>query len=243
MVTIKYILKIILYKPLFNLLIFFVWIVPGHSVGWAIILLTLLVRIGLYPSSAKAIIAQQKMKELAPQMEKIKKEYPNKTEQTRLLLELYKREGVNPASGCLPILIQMPILIVLYYVFISGLSTQRFDLLYSFTPRPETINTLFLGIDLAKPDRFFLPLVAALLQFFQSKQLTPSLPARNDPGAMVSRQMTYLMPIMTYFIAISLPAALPLYWAVTTAFAVFQQYWMERKITNRVKVVVRKKEE
>lgn len=231
MSSIKYFLKLILYKPLFNALIFLVWLMPFHHVGGAIIILTLIIRLILLPSSMKATRQQKRMRDLQPEIAALQAQFKDdKQKQSQELMAFYKRNKINPLGACLPLLVQLPILLVLYYVFINGLNTQRFDLLYSFTPRPEFINTFFLGLDLAKPDRFILPVIAGVLQYFQSRQLTP--PVADQKGqemqAMIAKQMMYLMPIFTVLIAGQLPAALPLYWSVTTLFAIVQQWWVFR---------------
>ena len=228
MTYIKLIVKTILYQPLFNLLIFLVWLIPGHNVAWAIIILTIIIRLILLPSSLNATRQQKRMRDLQPEIQKLQAKYKgDKQKQSQELMKFYRANKVNPLGACLPLLIQLPILLVLYYVFLNGLNTSRFDLLYSFMPRPETINTIFLGIDMAKADRFILPVIAGVLQFIQGWQITPKAsPNQGQMQAMVSKQMLYLMPIFTIFIAGKLPAALPLYWIITTAFAVVQQWWV-----------------
>ncbi|HLB95537.1 MAG TPA: YidC/Oxa1 family membrane protein insertase [Patescibacteria group bacterium] len=238
MLSIKYFLKLILYKPLFNALIFLVWLIPGNNVGWAIIILTIITRLILLPPSIKATRQQKRMKDLQPEIQKIQSQYKDdKQKQSQAVMAFYRENKINPLGSCLPLLIQLPILIILYYVFINGLSTERFDLLYDFTPRPETLQTFFLGIDLAKNDRYILPVIAGILQYFQARQLTPPSPPRGQEKgqeiqAMLSKQMLYLMPIFTVIVAGQLPAALPLYWAVTTLFAIGQQWWVLRDSAN-----------
>lgn len=234
MSSIKYFLKLILYQPLYNALIFLVWLMPAHNVGAAIIILTIIIRLILLPSSLKATRQQKRMRDLAPEIQALQAKYKDdKQKQAQAMMEFYKENQVNPLGSCLPLLIQLPILIILYYVFINGLDTQRFVLLYSFMPRPEFLNTSFFGLDLAKPDKFILPVLAGILQYFQSRQLMAvTAPSGSDKAqemqAMLSKQMMYLMPIFTIIIAGRLPAALPLYWAVTTLFAIVQQWWVFR---------------
>jgi len=232
MIFLKSILKAILYRPLFNALIFLVWLVPGHYVGVAIIVLTVIIRIILLPSSLKATRAQKKMRDLQPEIQELQAKYKgDKQKQSQELMKFYQQNKINPISSCLPLLIQLPILLILYYVFRNGLSTARFDLLYTFMPRPDFINTSFLGINLASPERFVLPVIAGALQFVQGWQLTPpKQPGKGqDMSAMVSKQMLYLMPVFTIFIGGRLPAALVLYWIITTLFAVGQQWWVFRE--------------
>src|SRR3989344_4004423 len=146
--------KIILYKPLFNLLVFFSFIVPGHSVGWAIILLTIVVRLVLWVPNAKSLQAPLKMRAYQDDIKRLQEQYKdNRAAQSQALMAFYKEKGINPLSGCLPILIQLPILIILYQVFMTGISNLRPDLIYSFTPHLDSINQMFLGINMAQPDK------------------------------------------------------------------------------------------
>jgi len=231
MLYIKLVVKAILYKPLFNALILLVWLIPSHSVGWAIIILTIIVRLVLLPSSMKATTNQKRMADLQPKIKELQAKYKNdKSAQSKALMAFYKENKINPLGSCLPLLIQFPILIILYYVFIHGLDTSRFDLLYSWAPRPSTINTIFFGINLSNPERWILPVVAGGLQFVQSWRMRP-LTKSQDSGMQnaLQSQMTFLMPVITILIAGRLPAALPLYWIVTTLFAVVQQWFVFRK--------------
>lgn len=243
----KDLFKAILYQPLYNLLIFITWLIPGHNIGWTIIVLTLIIRIILMPSSAKSTRAQKDMKKLAPLLADIKKKYAGDRQgEATATMELYKEHGVSPWGSCLPLLIQLPILWILYRVFMIGLDTNRYDLLYSFTPAPDVINTVWLGIDLSQPDKWILPILAGLAQLLQSwqmKQLNPTpAPSANksddkaaDFSNMLTGQMMYIMPIFTVIIAMRLPAALALYWFVTTLFMVAQTWWIMRGNKPKIK--------
>ncbi len=233
----KELVKTILYKPLYNILILLVFLMPGHNVGLAIILLTILIRFALVPSTNKSYQAQKEIKMIQPLLEEIKEKY-SKEEQAQKTMELYKEHNVNPLGSCLPMLIQLPIIFILYRVFQDGLNASRFDLLYSFIPRPEVMNTMFLGIDLAKPEKFILPTIVGLLQMAQMWQLqnytgmnTKKVGENGKPdmATMMTKQMMYLTPVMTFFIAYRLPAALPLYWGATTLFTIVQQWWFFEK--------------
>src|ERR1035437_7137096 len=121
----------ILYKPLLNALAFLVSIIPGGDVGVAIIVLTLLVKIVLFPLSQKSIESQAEMNILTPELNKIKASGASKEEQAKLTFDLYKKHNTNPFSACLLALVQIPIIFALYYVFLKGLSFQS-GTLYSF---------------------------------------------------------------------------------------------------------------
>ncbi len=219
----------ILYQPLFNALIWLYNNIAFNDLGIAIIILTLGIRFLLFPLSKKGIQSQKAISALQPKIKELQKKYPKKEEQARQMMELYKKYKVNPMSGCLPILVQLPILIALFQVFYTGLRPEKLDLLYSFVSRPAQIDSSFLGlVDLAAPS-LALAVVAGLLQFIQAKMIMPAKTNLKTKGmdfsSMMGQQMTYFMPIITIFIAMRLPAALPLYWIVITLFGIIQQYF------------------
>lgn len=232
----------ILYIPIYNILIFFAWLSSG-SVGWAIILLTVLIRLALLPSSLKAARAQVKNMSMQPKIAALKAKHKNdqKTlnEET---MKLYKEEGFSPLGSCLPLLIQLPIIIVLYQVVRNGFDTSKFNLLYSFTPRPETLQTFFMGIDLAKPDLWILPILTGITQLILSfMTMPPKQPkqpgAPMDPTAMMSKQMLYFLPIMTAFISRSLPAGAAIYLLVTTIISIAQQWYVNKEIKSKAPTI------
>lgn len=233
----KALIKTIIYQPLYNALIFLVWLIPGHSVGWAIIILTTIVRLALLPSSLKANRSQIKLRELQPELTKIQEKFKDdKQAQSQAIMAFYKKHKVSPWGSCLPLLIQLPILLALYYVFINGLSTAHFDLLYGFTPRPDSINPMFFGLDLTKPDKYVLPILAGISQFIQGWQMQGSMATKKtsdgkpDMQGALSKQMMFVMPIFTVIIAMRLPAALPIYWIITTLFGIGQWWWAQKTI-------------
>ncbi|MCL5410729.1 MAG: YidC/Oxa1 family membrane protein insertase [Patescibacteria group bacterium] len=231
--------KIVLYNPLYNLLIFLAWLVPGHSIGWAIIILTVIIRLLLWSNSIKAARAQVKMQAIQPEINRLRKEIKDQQEQGKALMALYKKEGVSPFGSCLPLLIQMPIIIVLYQVFRAGVDQSNFSLLYSFVPHPEKINAFFLGFNLAKPDLWILPILAGVTQFILSYLMQPKVATQSkvdiksgdfDPMQMANKQMVYFFPLITVFFARSLPSALSIYWIVTTLFGIIQQLYVNKHI-------------
>lgn len=224
----------ILYEPLFNALIFLYNNIPGHDFGIAIILLTVVVRLVLFPLNSKAIRSQKELSVLQPKIKEIQEKFKgDKAAQSKELMKLYKEHGVNPMGGCLPMLIQFPVLIALYWVFINGLNPDKINGLYSFIAHPGTINPLFLGIlDLSKSSGV-LAILAGISQFIQTKMMIKVKPKQNkNPGdfsSMMSWQMTYFMPMFIVFIAWKFPAGLALYWVVTNIFSIGQQYFINRK--------------
>jgi len=219
----------ILYRPLFNALIFLYNVIPGHDFGIAIISLTLIIRLILYPLNQRAIKSQKEMQMIQPKVKEIQEKFKNdKQKQGQALMELYKTHKVNPASGCLPILIQFPVLLALISVFRTGLEQAKLSNLYRFVASPGVVNSMFIGlIDLSKRN-IVLAILAGAAQFIQSKMMMAKspAPAGNDFAGALNKQMLYFVPALTTFLALSLPAGLALYWTAMTAFGIIQQYFV-----------------
>ncbi|MDQ5954391.1 MAG: hypothetical protein QG583_319 [Patescibacteria group bacterium] len=224
-----------LYEPLLNALAFLVSVVPGGDVGLAVILLTLLVKIVLFPLSQRSIESQKKMNLLAPEIKKIKDSGASKEEQAKLTFELYKKHKTNPFSGCLLILIQIPIIFALYYVFLKGLNFES-GLLYSFIKAPENVNMLFLGVLDLTQKSLLLAVLAGISQFFQAYYMPKPAPSTGDGKSFQESfaksmhvQMKYVFPFIVAFIAYSVSGAIALYWVTSNIFAVGQQIYSARK--------------
>lgn len=227
-----------LFRPLLNLLIGFANNLPGNEVGWAIVLVTAVVRAILLPLSfhqvKRASENQSKMGAVQTEIKKIQEKHKDdKAKQAEETMKIYRASGVNPASGCLPLLIQLPILIALYRVFLAGLTPDVFPMLYNFVGQPAHLDLLFFGIDLQSPS-LRLGVLAGIGQFIQMRFLTtpPAAPTGGDDAAAMTasmqRNMMYIFPVMTIFIALRLPAALALYWLISTLFGIAQQYVFKR---------------
>ena len=223
---------VILYQPLFNFLVLLYNYVPGHDFGIAIIVLTIIIRVILYPLSVKALNSQRSLQKLQPMMQEIQKKHKDdKEKQAKETLDLYKREKINPFSGLFLALIQLPILIALYKVFYSGLDPKELTILYSFVFNPGNINPLFLHIiDLSKPSLIF-AVLAGITQYFQTKMLLPKTVVKADgqKGEMdvaqaMQKNMVYFFPVFTVIILVNLASALGLYWTVSGIFSIIQQY-------------------
>lgn len=220
----------IFYQPILNLLVFLYDTVSFQDLGIAIILLTAAIKLIFWPLSRSSIKSQKALQDLQPKIEELKKQHgEDKVGLSQATMALYKDNKVNPFSSCLPLLIQLPFLFAVYRVFTDGLN-NRLDLVYSFIPKPETINTLSLGfLDLSKPS-IYLAILAGLAQFWQARMMTRTKPAVTVPGsrdegmaAIMNKQMLYFMPAITIFIGLSLPGGLTLYWFVFTLFTALQQ--------------------
>lgn len=218
----------ILVYPLLNLLVFFYNFIP--DIGVVIIMLTVLVRLALLPSFHKSLKHQKALSDLQPKMNDIKEKYKNdKEQQAKALMELYSTHKVNPLSSCLPLLIQLPILIALYQVFIQSLNGVNLQGIYSFIPRPDYIDPMFFNLINLKERNIWMPAIAAGLQYFQSRLSQPKTAAGDQMSKIMSMQALYMFPILTFFIGLQFPAGLTLYWIVTTLFGIGQQYYILRK--------------
>ncbi|HHX58594.1 MAG TPA: YidC/Oxa1 family membrane protein insertase [Candidatus Moranbacteria bacterium] len=234
----KSIFSTFIFQPLFNLLIGIYLFFP--DLGIAIIILTILVRFALLPLSRKSIESQEKLQVLQPEIKKIQKKYKGNRElQGQKMMELYKKKKVNPAGSCLPLIIQLILLIALYRVFMSGVNdTETALLLYSFIPNPGELNHMMLGvIDLAQP-HIPLAIIAAILQFIQTKMMLRKVTAKEkskeksaepDFNEILQKQMVIMGPLLTLFIGFKFPSGLVLYWLTSTLFMIIQQYFILKK--------------
>ena len=226
----------LLYKPFVNALAFLVSIVPGGDLGLAIIILTILVKVILFPLSQRGVENQAKMAKLAPELNKIKANGANKEEQARQTLELYKRHKTNPFGGCLLLIIQIPIIFALYYVFYKGLNFDS-NILYSFIQPPKNINMMFLGLVDISQKSMFLAILAGASQYLQAHYMPKPQVAENAGSFQESftksmhLQMKYILPIIVTFVAYSISGAIALYWVVSNIFAICQQIYANKKRT------------
>lgn len=218
----------ILYQPLFNILILLYEYFPGHDFGIAVIVLTILIKILFYPLGVQAIKSQRILQELQPKIQEVQRKFKDdKEKQVKAIMELYKKEKINPFSGFLPLLVQLPILIALYRVFWKGLQPEEMVYLYSFVPNPGSLDPNFLGIlNLAQPSLVF-AVLAGTLQFIQTKMFSPKNKGNKTQFSnIIQKQMLYFFPILTVFILMNLPSALGLYWIVMSLFSIVQQYFI-----------------
>ncbi len=226
----------VIYQPMLNALVALLIYIPGHSLGLGIIALTIIIRTILLVPSAKALRAQKRMQEIQPEIEKLKQKYG--TDQARMAQEtmaLWKKHKASPMSSCLPLLIQMPILIALYNVFQAGLSADKAILIYGFLPEfhLSEINPFFLGMNLFEKNIIVLPLVVGVLQFIQMKLMmakqkkakknaTTTAPFANEMEN-ANKIMQWLMPVMIAFFTTQTAAAVGLYWGTSTIYGILQQ--------------------
>ncbi len=225
----------------FSQLLFILHTMVG-SVGWALVLFTIIIRAILIPITLPSIKAQKQIADLKPELDKLKLKFKgDKTGLQQAQAELYKKYNINPLAGCLPQLLQLGVLIVLYQALLSFFNNPTFN--------GVALNFNFFGLDLTKPDHsYVLPVLAGLTQLILSVMIMPVTETADkvsnsskkikvqeenkkeedvaEMAATMQQQMMYIMPIMTGFFAVQFPAGLALYWVVTTVFSVVQQYFV-----------------
>ena len=225
-----------------------------HNYGVAIILLTILIRLILYPLMQKQMVSMREMQKIQPLMKAVQEKYKNDKERlNKELMALYKEHKVNPMSGCLPLLIQMPILILLF---------QTLRVFKYYIPNTEIINGGFLWIanqveiikdglpemvgGLAAPEQLIglgdgifglshigiLPFLVAGSMYIQQKMTSTDGTAGKDGGSsqQTQKMMTIMMPLLIGFMSFSLPSGLTLYWFTSTLLGIGQQYLINKKM-------------
>lgn len=233
---------------MYNALVYLIGILPGHDVGLAIIILTLVVKVVLFPLSKKSVVTQIKMKQLDPELKALQEKYKdNRQEMSQQMLNFYKKNNLNPFSGLFLLLLQLPIIIALYKVFYSNdIHVINSAILYSSVAVPTVINTVFLGlIDLSVKHSIFLALLVGISQFVQTKLVLPphDKNAKIDPkdfGQNMARsmntQMKYVLPVFVAFIAYTLPSLISIYWITSNLFAIGQELYFRRTIKRPTSV-------
>ncbi len=233
----------IFYQPILNLLVF-LYNTFG-DLGLAIIFLTLIVKLILFPLSKKSIKSQKSLQDLQPKIDELKlKHKDDKQAQSVALMALYKENKVNPFSSCLPLIIQLPFFFAIFKVFKDGFAQNHLELLYPFISNPEIINTITFGFFDLSEKNVILAVLAGLAQFWQGKMMHVKKPEIKTEGSkdenmlsVMNKQMLYVMPVVTIFIGLSFPAGLTLYWFLTTLFTVAQQKLVFSKNKTSVKVL------
>lgn len=227
----------VFYEPLLNGLIFLIDIMPAHDIGLAVILLTIIVRFIIFPFQHRAVVTQRKMRDLEPDLKKIKEKHKkDNQEQAKKTMELYKQHGINPFSGFLVILVQLPVFIALYKIFMAGANFDQSHI-YSFIALPETVKINFLGlVDMAQKS-YVLAFLAGATQFFQMKLAIPPIKKggigkgtfSESLAKSMSLQAKYVMPIFIFFIGLSFSSAIALYWTTMNIFAILHEVIVAKK--------------
>jgi len=243
---------ILLTQPIANLLVACFQVlhflhVP-FALGFSIIALTFIIRLVLYPFTASQIKTSKKMQDMAPHISRLKEKHKDdKKKQQEEMMKLYSEFGVNPAAGCLPVVIQIPIIWGLYHVLNTVVTVNSLaklkevnHLLYSDGLRLTKLwETTFFGIPLAKPPSdlmqhgmpliILVPILTGVLQLIFSKMMAPEVAPtgkQDDFQATFAKQSLFIFPIMIAFFSFRLPFGLSLYWNAFTIFGIIQQYFL-----------------
>lgn len=233
--------RAIVTKPLLNLLVLIASYIPDHNLGVAIILLTIIVKVILLVPNQHALEGQRKLQTIQPRLDELKKKYAD--DQKKLqeeTMKLWRQHNINPLQSCLPLLLQFPVLIGLFYVIRDGvvLDLSRHLLYPSFMHLDWHFATTFLGLDLTKPNVIIMPIALVALQYYQmrlallrTKKKQPLVIDQGKPKFTFDQQtvMLYALPLMIGFFALRFQAAVSLYWGVSTVFAIAQQWYVNRK--------------
>lgn len=228
--------------PVYNILVFFIDTIRGGDVGLAIIATVVVVKIVLLPLSIKAAKTQRIMREIEPKLKEMRENLKDKKEeQAFAMMQIYKDAGINPFAGIALLFIQIPLIIALYLAVNGGggvkLPAINVELLYSFIAAPVTITMNFLGIIDITGRSIILALMAAATQFYQVKLSLPALSPRDTNASPsfkdefarnMQLQMRYVMPVVIFFVAYSISAAVALYFFVSNLAAIAQEIYIKK---------------
>lgn len=222
----------LLYQPLFNATIFLYNLLPGSDFGLAVIALTIIIRLVFFPLTVKTIRSQRALSRINPRMKELKEKFKHDAQaQSAAIMQLYKEHRINPLSGCLPLLIQLPILIALYQAFGAGFKPENLDLLYGFIDNPGQIDPISFGFLDITSKSIALAVITGSCQFLQLKQNQALTQNNPDNGGQkevqaLNKQMLYFFPVMIIIIGWNLPAGLMVYWLTTTLFSMAEQSYI-----------------
>ncbi|MDB5259919.1 MAG: 60 kDa inner rane insertion protein preprotein translocase subunit YidC [Candidatus Nomurabacteria bacterium] len=231
----------IFYEPIYNLLATILNIVPLHDVGLGIVLITIVVKVILLPLNLSALRTQYVMKRIEPEMNKIKElQKTSPQEASKKMMELYKKENVNPFASLLVFIIQMPVLIALYFVCRNGLHADP-NSLYSFVTFPESLHTVAFGLFDVTKKNIYIAVIAGISSYILARRQTQSMISKKvgsgesfQDQLMKSMrvQLLYVLPIIITFSAAVLPAALGLYWVVSNVINYLQDVYTKRRLAH-----------
>ena len=233
----------VFYRPLVNILLLAISIMPKADVGFAIILITLLIKFALAPLTKRAIESQIKIKEIEPEVNKIKSTVTDKTLQQKQIYALYAEKKVNPFSSCLPMIVQILVLGSLYFIFRHGFSVIS-DSAYTFIHVIKTPNPHFLGYFDVTQKSILLAIIAGITQYFQGflakgRQGTPSGDGMAGEFAKTMQtQMLYVLPLMVMIFAYQISTAVALYFVTSNIFTIGQELYLKRQAKEKAQLTV-----
>lgn len=221
-------------RPLLNILVFFYNTIAFQDLGVSIVLLTIFIRLLLFPLFQKSIRYQLAMQAIQPKMKEIQEKHKeDKKKQTEAMMALYQEHNLNPFSGFLFLIIQIPILIGLYRIFLTTVNGATLQGLYSFIAVPAALHTSFLGLINLSGKNIIMVVAAACLQYFQGKlSLVPHKGHAQTDAEKMGRRMVLIGPLITIFIFWQLPAAIALYWCITSLFSIIQQLLVNKEFSH-----------
>lgn len=229
-----------LYVPIYNLLIFLVDILPGGDLGLAVIIVTIIVKLVIMPLTVSALRTSRSMQVIQPKFKEIQQKYKDDKEtQAKETFALYKKYKINPFSSIFALLIQLPVVIALYWVFLHEITTVNPALLYPFVHAPAAMSSLFLGFFTLTTHNVILAITAAVTQFLQAKYAMPVPAAGPDASTSekfnrsMALQMRYMLPIFIGGIAYVSSGAIALYFITTSLFTLAQELLI-RKLPQTV---------
>lgn len=236
-------------KPLLNFLILIASIIPGHDLGLAIILLTIIIKLLLFFPTQHAMEGQRKLQAAQPLIQELQKKYKDDPKKLQAeTMRIWKERKINPMQSCLPMLIQFPILFGLYFVVRDGshLELSKHLIYDVYQNLPWTFDVHFLSLNLSQPNFYILPPLLVILQFIQmklsftfakrkkeareGKKEEPKEKEPLNPQDLQQKMMMYMLPLMIGFFALKFPAAVSIYWGISTLFGIGQQVVVNRKV-------------
>jgi YidC/Oxa1 family membrane protein insertase len=230
------------YDPIYNLLVTVLTYVPLHDIGAAILIVTLIVKIILTPLNLSALRSQYIMKKIEGEMNELKEKHKESPQEaSKKMMEIYKREKVNPFASLFVVLIQIPIIFALYKVFSHGLYADAASL-YSFVHFPENLHTLAFGLFDVTKKNIIVALLAGLSSYFLARRQTSTMVSKKKEGTdesfqdqfmkSMKVQLLYVLPVIIVFSAAVLPAALGFYWFINNTITYGQDVYMKNKLKH-----------
>lgn len=231
----------LIYNPIYNALVFLINVIPGGDVGLAVIGVTLLVKFILFPFAHKMARMQLIIKEMQPQLDSLKEEYKDdKQTQTLKTLELYREHNISPFFGILVLILQIPIVFGLYWVFYKGgLPVINTDILYSFISIPQVVDMHLLGLIPMDGKSIALAVLAGVTQFINMRIVMPYVAPKSDKLSLkedltrsLQLQMKYVMPVLITVFAYMISSAVALYWVTSNIFTIFQELLVRKQYAH-----------
>jgi YidC/Oxa1 family membrane protein insertase len=229
------------YNPLYNGLVFLIDVLPGADVGLAVVILTIVVKLILFPLSQKALKTQAVMKIAQKDIDAVKAKYKDNRELlAKETLAVYRKYKINPFAGFLTLLIQIPVLFALYFIFYKGgLPSINIDILYSFVSVPSIVNMKFLGLFGVGAHSIIAALLVGITQAVQAhyalsaSQVPEGTGFKTDFVKGLHLQMKYVFPVIISLIAYSLISVVSIYWIVSNLFGIGQELYLRKKFKDK----------